>query len=106
MPVAVGIYLPFGLSTPILFGGLMAHFILSENKSKAEPDSILQRGILLSSGLIAGESLMGILLAFIAGAGIQNLDLNLDPTLVSALTFVIALITIYWVYIQSKPKTV
>ena len=106
MPVAVGIYLPFGLSTPILIGGLMAHFILSENKSKAEPDSILQRGILLSSGLIAGESLMGILLAFIAGAGIQNLDLNLDPTLVSALTFVIALITIYWVYIQSKPKTV
>ena len=105
MPVAVGIYLPFGLSTPILIGGLMAHFILSENKSKAEPDSILQRGILLSSGLIAGESLMGILLAFIAGAGIQNLDLNLDPTLVSALTFVIALITIYWVYIQSKPKT-
>ena len=106
MPVAVGIYLPFGLSTPILIGGLMAHFILSENKSKAEPDSILQRGILLSSGLIAGESLMGILLAFIAGAGIQNLDLNLDPTLVSALTFVIALITIYWVYVQSKPKTV
>ena len=95
-----------GLSTPILIGGLMAHFILSENKSKAEPDSILQRGILLSSGLIAGESLMGILLAFIAGAGIQNLDLNLDSSLVSALTFVIALITIYWVYVQSKPKTV
>ena len=106
MPVAVGIYLPFGLSTPILIGGLMAHFILSENKSKAEPDSILQRGILLSSGLIAGESLMGILLAFIAGAGIQNLDLNLNSSLVSALTFVIALITIYWVYVQSKPKTV
>ena len=106
MPVAVGIYLPFGLSTPILIGGLMAHFILSENKSKAEPDSILQRGILLSSGLIAGESLMGILLAFIAGAGIQNLDLNLNSSLVSVLTFVIALITIYWVYVQSKPKTV
>ena len=106
MPVAVGIYLPFGLSTPILIGGLMAHFILSENKSKANPDSILQRGILLSSGLIAGESLMGILLAFIAGAGIQNLDLNLNSSLVSALTFVIALITIYWVYVQSKPKTV
>ena len=105
MPVAVGIYLPFGLSTPILIGGLMAHFILSEDKSKAEPDSILQKGILLSSGLIAGESLMGILLAFIAGAGIQNLDLNLNSSLVSAFTFAIALITIYWVYVQSKPKT-
>ena len=32
MPVAVGMYLPFGLSTPILLGGLMAYFI--QNKMK------------------------------------------------------------------------
>ena len=104
MPVAVGIYLPFGLSTPILIGGVMAHFILSENKTKGKPDSILQRGILLSSGLIAGESLMGILLAFIAGAGIKNLSLDIDPNMTSGLTFIIAMITVYWIYIQSKPK--
>ena len=104
MPVAVGIYLPFGLSTPILIGGVMAHFILSENKTKGEPDNILQRGILLSSGLIAGESLMGILLAFIAGAGIKNLDLGIDPNITSGLTLIIAIITVYWVYIQAKPK--
>ena len=104
MPVAVGIYLPFGLSTPILIGGLMAHFILSENKTKEEPDNILQRGILLSSGLIAGESLMGILLAFIAGAGIKNLDLSIDPNITSGLTLIISIITVYWIYIQSKPR--
>ena len=104
MPVAVGIYLPFGLSTPILIGGVMAHFILSENKTNGEPDNILQRGILLSSGLIAGESLMGILLAFIAGAGIENLDLGIDPNITSGLTLIIAIITVYWIYIQAKPK--
>ena len=104
MPVAVGIYLPFGLSTPILIGGVMAHFILSENKIKREPDNILQRGILLSSGLIAGESLMGILLAFIAGAGIKNLDLGIDPNITSGLTLTISIITVYWIYIQSKPR--
>ena len=104
MPVAVGIYLPFGLSTPILIGGVMAHFILSESKIKREPDNILQRGILLSSGLIAGESLMGILLAFIAGAGIKNLDLGIDPNITSGLTFIISIITVYWIYIQSKPR--
>ena len=104
MPVAVGIYLPFGLSTPILIGGVMAHFILSESKIKREPDNILQRGILLSSGLIAGESLMGILLAFIAGAGIKNLDLGIDPNITSGLTLIISIITVYWIYIQSKPK--
>lgn len=104
MPVAVGIYLPFGLSTPILIGGIMAHFILSKDKTKGEPDNILQRGILLSSGLIAGESLMGILLAFIAGAGIKNLDLGIDPNITSGLTLIISIITIYWIYIQSKPR--
>ena len=104
MPVAVGIYLPFGLSTPILIGGIMAHFILSENETKREPDDILQRGILLSSGLIAGESLMGILLAFITGAGIKNLDLGIDHNITSGLTLIIAIITVYWIYIQSKPK--
>ena len=104
MPVSVGIYLPFGLSTPILIGGIMGHFILSKNKTKGEPDSVLQRGILLSSGLIAGESLMGILLAFIAGAGIKNLNLGIDSNLTSGLTLIIAIITVYWIYIQSKPK--
>ena len=104
MPVAVGIYLPFGLSTPILIGGVMAHFILSKNKTKGEPDNILQRGILFSSGLIAGESLMGILLAFIAGAGIKNLNLGIDPNITSGLTLIIAIITVYWIYIQSKPR--
>ena len=104
MPVAVGIYLPFGLSTPILIGGLMAHFILSKNETKGEPDNILQRGILLSSGLIAGESLMGILLAFIAGAGIKNLDLGIETNITSGFTLIISIITVYWIYIQSKPR--
>jgi hypothetical protein len=48
---------------------------------------------------------MGILLAFIAGAGIKNLNLNIDPNITSGLTFITAIITIYWIYKQSKPKT-
>ena len=102
MPVAVGMYLPFGLSTPILIGGLLAHFILKENKTDQKPDNILQRGVLLSSGMIAGESLMGILLAFLAGAGIQSLNLGIDPNLVTALTMLAALGTIWWLYKSSK----
>ena len=104
MPIAVGMYLPFGLSTPILIGGLLAHFILSENDSNQEPDRVLQKGVLLSSGLIAGESLMGILLAFVAGAGIQSLSLNLDPTLTSGLTILAALGTVWWLYDSSRQK--
>jgi len=104
MPIAVGMYLPFGLSTPILIGGLLAHFILKQNNTNKDPDSVLQKGVLLSSGLIAGESLMGILLAFIAGAGIQSLTLDLNPDLITALTLSAALGTIWWLYTSSKIK--
>lgn len=59
LAVAVGIYLPLELSTPILIGGLIASFVKNSNK-----------GVLISSGLITGEALMGILIAvpiFISG---------------------------------------
>ena len=83
MPVAVGMYLPFGLSTPILLGGLMAYFIEKQNRTDSNPEISLQNGILVSSGLIAGESLMGIILAFIAGAGIKSLNLGLDTSIIN-----------------------
>ena len=104
MPIAVGMYLPFGLSTPILVGGLLAHFILSKNNSDKDPDSILQNGILFSSGLIAGESLMGILLALVASIGINNIHLGLQPDIITGLTFVSALGAIWFLYASSKSK--
>ena len=56
MPIAVGMYLPFGLSTPILLGGFMAYFIQKQNKTDMNSEDLMQNGILVSSGLIAGES--------------------------------------------------
>ena len=63
MPVAVGMYLPFTLSVPILLGGLVRYIGqrgLSEEKAKEE---LGNAGVLFSSGLIAGESILGVLLA-------------------------------------------
>lgn len=101
MPIAVGIYLPFGLATPILVGGIIAHFILKNNYLE-NSDTNLQNGVLLSSGLIAGESLMGILLAFIAGAGITSINLGIDTDLVTGLTILASIITIWYLYENSK----
>ena len=56
MAVAVGMYLPVTLSTPIFIGGLIAHWL--RHSSEAQ-----QKGTLFASGLIAGEALLGILLA-------------------------------------------
>ena len=102
MPVAVGMYLPFGLSTPILLGGLMAYFIDKQKKANSSTDASLQNGILVSSGLIAGESLMGIVLAFIAGAGITSLNLGLDPMLINITTIFSTIIFTIWFLKESK----
>ena len=59
MPIAVGIYLPFGLALPILLGGVLAH-LWSRGQTEEQADATLQRGVLFSSGVIAGEALLGV----------------------------------------------
>jgi putative OPT family oligopeptide transporter len=61
MPVAVGLYLPLTLSVPIFLGGLVRWF--ATRRKREEGPETGNAGILLSSGLIAGESIMGVLLA-------------------------------------------
>ncbi|PCI33019.1 MAG: oligopeptide transporter, OPT family [Elusimicrobia bacterium] len=74
MPVAVGIYLPFGLSVPILIGGLIAFFVKKNSGDRG--DANLKRGVLVASGIIAGESLVGVGLAILAYFGIASLKLG------------------------------
>ena len=57
LAVAVGIYLPISLSTPIFLGGMIAHFTSSPVK---DTDN---KGLLFAYGLITGEALMGIMVA-------------------------------------------
>tara|TARA_R110002072_G_scaffold65825_17_gene162622 strand:- start:6976 stop:8925 length:1950 start_codon:yes stop_codon:yes gene_type:complete len=66
MPIAVGMYLPFGLATPILLGGIIAHMVSKGAKDDAQADKFLHRGVLLSSGVIAGEALLGVAMAGLA----------------------------------------
>ena len=66
MAVAVGIYLPITLTVPIFLGGMINHLGKKSGGSKASE----KRGLLMASGLITGEALMGILVAvpiFITG---------------------------------------
>lgn len=59
LAVAVGIYLPIELTVPIFIGGMIAH--LADTSGATE--SMKKKGILMASGLITGEALMGILVA-------------------------------------------
>lgn len=64
---AVGIYLPLGSLTPIYVGGIVRRWVEARRGGKeGESDS----GVLAASGMIAGEGLAGVLIAFlVAGAG-------------------------------------
>ena len=74
LPVAIGLYLPIYLSTPIFIGGIIRWFFEKKKACKTEEDrkSIIDKGVLYSSGLIAGEGLVGILLAVFAVINVKK----------------------------------
>jgi len=67
LAVAIGFYLPFQLSVPIFIGGLVSLAVKRYHKAKQsgteEVEASDRRGLLMASGLITGEALMGILVA-------------------------------------------
>jgi OPT family oligopeptide transporter len=67
MLVAVGMYLPFDTTSAIFVGGVIKWIAdrVSANRSVDEKVRIEERGTLLASGLIAGEAIVGILLAVV-----------------------------------------
>ncbi|MCK4413265.1 MAG: oligopeptide transporter, OPT family [Candidatus Eisenbacteria sp.] len=67
LAVAVGIYLPFQLSVPILIGGVISAVIRATLRRRGALKAVIEkaarRGLLIAAGLITGEALLGILLA-------------------------------------------
>ena len=78
LPVAIGLYLPLELSTTIMIGGLIRWYVDKKKGSKKTDDA--DSGILFCSGMIAGEGLVGIILAIFAVAGVAD-KLNLSGVL-------------------------
>ena len=67
LPFAVGMYLPLYTMTPVFIGGMIRHFIEKKyGGEKGGEEGGRDQGILLGSGLIAGEGLMGVVIAIYA----------------------------------------
>ena len=62
LPFAIGLYLPISLSTPLIIGGIIRG-ILEKKKKGYELALRRESGILFASGFVAGDSLMGVILA-------------------------------------------
>jgi putative OPT family oligopeptide transporter len=80
MLIAVGMYLPFDTTSAIFAGGLLKALgdRIARRYSEAEKAEAEEKGTLIASGLIAGEAIVGILLAVLFVSGV--------PSLTSALT--------------------
>jgi uncharacterized oligopeptide transporter (OPT) family protein len=75
MLIAVGMYLPFDTSSAIFLGGLIKWIVekLLAGYSEASRQKADETGTLLASGLIAGEAVVGILLAVLFLTGVSSL---------------------------------
>lgn len=110
MPVAVGIYLPAELSVPILFGGILNWMIKRKRipASESQSGAAEKRGVLLASGIIAGESLMGVLLGLLAFFGLTSLKLGegAPSYLLESVSLIVLAAVLFFVYRIATDKTV
>jgi len=117
LPVAIGIYLPFTLATPIFAGGIIRHLTdrkikkyygsdddeeateweLAIKQTEIKPkEKIIRTGLLFTAGLIAGEALTGVIVAFLIISGLSMIIYEIPPALPSLLLWLfIALLVFY-----------
>jgi putative OPT family oligopeptide transporter len=115
MVFALGIYLPLSLTTPILTGGFLSHFVhrRSEKAGGETGRGIRERGVILASGLMAGGALGGVLGAALRLFPKFHEDLiqtpfySIDPVSqsVSALLFIGLCVYVWRGSIKTEKKT-
>lgn len=108
LPVAVGMYLPFSLNAGIMCGGLIRLVMERRKIDETEKKESIERGILYTSGLIAGEGLMGILLAVFAVVhwdDVINFSRYSIGQIGSIIMFLILLGSLAWICIGKKNKS-
>jgi putative OPT family oligopeptide transporter len=116
LPVAIGIYLPFTLSVPIFSGGIVraitngyikkkygsaeeeeiSDWELAIKQKDVKPkEKVIRTGLLLTAGLIAGEALMGVIVAFLIIGGLEFTIFDYPPFIPGILIwlFIAALLT-------------
>ena len=94
LPFAIGVYLPVQLNACIMVGGIIRLIFDKMKKEEKEKEAIITDGVLYCSGMIAGEGLVGILLAVFAVIGIDGVIdisgvLNLSAGVANVLSLVV-----------------
>ncbi|HMA83586.1 MAG TPA: oligopeptide transporter, OPT family, partial [Candidatus Thermoplasmatota archaeon] len=118
LPVAIGIYLPFTLATPIFCGGIIRHLTnrqiekkfgsddgekateweLAIKQTEVKPkEKVVRTGLLFTAGLIAGEALTGVIVAFIIIAGLNLTVFQYPPILPGILLWLFIAVLVFYI---------
>jgi putative OPT family oligopeptide transporter len=97
LPFAVGVYLPVSTMTPIFVGGLIRLWMERNSKDETQAADRRERGVLLGSGFVGGEGLLGVGIALVAvaksrrpdGIGTEWLGSELTAMLFGAAAFAV-----------------
>ena len=104
MPFAIGLYLPIYLNTSIMIGGVVRWFMDSRKNVDAKlKEEQTTRGTLFCAGMIAGEGLVGILLAVFAVFGIST-ALSIDLGNIGGVVLMIVMIACLLAFSMKKKK--
>lgn len=104
LPVAIGLYLPLELSATIMIGGVIRYFV---DKKRTSEDGEAGTGVLFCSGLIAGEGLVGILMAILTVLKVaERIDLSAKFTtgIIGGIVLMAVMIACVVKFALAKPK--
>ncbi len=118
LPVAIGIYLPFTLATPIFCGGVIRyitnrkikkHYAENDGKQASEwelaikqsdvkpKEKAIRTGLLFTAGLIAGEALTGVIVAFIIISGLNIVMFDTPPVIPGLLLWLFVALLVFYI---------
>jgi len=118
LPVAIGIYLPFTLGTPIFCGGVIRYITnrkihkhygsddgeqaseweLAIKQTDVKPkEKVIRTGLLFTAGLIAGEALTGVIVAFIIISGLNIVMFDVPPVLPGLLIWLFVALLVFYI---------
>ncbi|UCE36244.1 MAG: oligopeptide transporter, OPT family [Thermoplasmata archaeon] len=115
LPIAIGLYLPFSLTIPIMLGGIV-HLLVDrkvdekysqevsamgdekarESKLEKIKEKVHNKGVLFASGLIAGEALMGIILAVLVVNGVSLAIIGEPIIILGVMIFLFLAFMLWW----------
>ena len=105
---ALGMYIPLELNTPLLIGGLIAHYVSTRSKDEKVNTARRERGTLIASGFIAGGALMGVVSALLRFEGFNWVNNEWQSShsaeLMALIAFALLCAYVIWDSMRGKPE--